>query len=371
MKLEPSLLELWLEKYDRAPYNLSSSGVTCFSFDELVKLTKCEDELQHLSLTYNATYGSLGLREAIASVYDNVSPEDILVTIGTTEAAFLYFNVRYEVGANVVVPVPAFPLLHEAPQYLGYEVRYLPLRKEEDFCLNLTELAKLVDDKTTTIVLNNPHNPTGIVYSEAELQGAIALAEKYNIDILADEHYRFLPLDRESGFIPSLFSQSPRILALGSIGKCFGCVGLRMGWLVSPRETLKACHDLKERTTYTVCAIDDLLVKSALLNWQKILPKYQNWIVENANYLKAIVLRNSTTIDWIEPQAGTFACVFWKNEIISSLDFARKLVEETGIFILPGETLNLPGSFRIALGIEPTIFQKAMNKFEEFLQRDR
>lgn len=368
MKLEPSLLELWLEKYDRAPYNLSSSGVTCFSFDELIKLTECEDELHHLSLTYNDTYGSLGLREAIASVYDNVSPEDILVTIGTTEAAFLYFNVRYEVGANVVVPVPAFPLLHEAPQYLGYEVRYLPLRKEENFRLNLTELAKLVDEKTTTIVLNNPHNPTGIVYSAEELQGAIAIAEKYNTDILTDEHYRFLPLDGESGFIPSLFGQSPRVVALGSIGKCFGCVGLRMGWLMSTGETLKACHDLKERTTYTVCAIDDLLVKSALLNWQKILPRYRGWIVENACYLREIIARNSTVIDWIEPEAGTFACVFWIDKEISALDFAHKLVEKTGVFLLPGETLNLPDSFRIALGLEPAIFQKAMNRFESFLR---
>lgn len=72
-------------------------------------------------------------------------------------------------------------------------------------------------------------------------------------------------------------------------------------------------------------------------------------------------------IDWLEPEAGTIAFPFVKNQAIDSQTFARQLVEETGVFILPGETFNMPGHFRIALGVEPPFFQKAMNKFEPFL----
>lgn len=368
MILEPSLMEVWLEEYAKSPLNLSGSGVTNLSLAELIELTGCERELYKMSLTYNHTYGSLGLREAIAKVYEQVTPEDILVTIGTTEAVLIYFHARYEAGANVIVPIPDFPLFHEVPEYLGYEVRYLHLRREEQFRLNLTELAKLVDENTKTIVLNTPHNPTGVVYSAQEMQEVIELAEKYNAEILVDEHYRFLPHGQDMDFIPSLFGVSPRVIALGSIGKCFGSIGLRIGWLIGCQEVLKACHDFKERTTYTVSALNDLLVKASLLNWQKILPKYRGWVVENSHQLRELILHNHTLIDWIEPEAGTIAFPFLKNEGIESQAFTRKLVEATGVFLLPGEVFNTPGHFRIALGIEPDRFNKAMNEFERCLQ---
>lgn len=362
MKIEPSLLETWLLKYEKSPYNLGESGVSSLSVAELLKMTNCESELHNLSLENNDTYGSLGLREAISSVYEQVTPENILVTAGTTEAILIYFHVRYEAEANVVVPIPAFHILHEVPEYLGYEVRYLPLRKEEKFRPNLDELAKLVDDKTKIIVLNSPHNPTGILYSKEEIQGFVDLAEKYNAEILADEHYRFLPHQQNIDFIPSLFGSSPRIVALGSIGKCFGCIGLRIGWLIGAQEILKACHDFKDYTTHTVCNINDLLVKSALLNWQKLLPKYRGWILENTIYFRELILRNHDLIDWIEPEAGTIAFPFLKT--FNSQDFASQLVKETGVLLLPGEAFNIPGHFRLSLGVPPDHFQQAMRKFE-------
>ncbi|MGK7925100.1 MAG: aminotransferase class I/II-fold pyridoxal phosphate-dependent enzyme [Spirulina sp.] len=369
MKIEPSLLETWLHEYGKAPYNLGESGVTNWSISEFMELTGCEKEFYQLNFDNNDPYGSLGLREAIASVYEGVTPEDILVTIGTTEAMFLYFQIRYEPGANVIVPVPDFFLLHDIPHHLGYEVRYLHLRKEEKFRPNLSELAKLVDENTQAIVLNSPHNPTGVLYSSEEIQAFIELAEKYNADILADEHYRFLPHQQDMIFIPSLFGVSPRVVALGSTGKCFGCIGLRMGWLIAPPDVLKACHDFKERTTYTVCSINDLLVKSALLNWQKILPKYRGWILENVTCFRELVRRNNTLIDWIEPEAGTVAFPFLKKEGIESQDFARHLVQSTGVCLLPGETFKVSGHFRMSLGVEPAYFQTAMQKLESYLQK--
>lgn len=366
MKIEPSLLETWLLKYEKSPYNLGESSVTNLSLAELIKLTECESEFYSLSLENNDTYGSLGLREAIASVYENVNPEDILVTAGTTEAILIYYHVRYEPGANVVVPVPAFHILHEIPKYLGYEVRYLPLRRKEQFRPNLAELAKLVDDKTQVIVLNSPHNPTGVVYSPEEIQGFIELAENYQAEILADEHYRFLPHQQQMDFIPSLFGKSPSVVALGSIGKCFGSIGLRIGWLIGSPEILKACHDFKDYTTHTVSTINDMLVKHSLLKWRKILPKYRGWIVENATCLHELVERNHDLMDWVKPEAGTVAFPFLKS--LNSQDFAYRLVQETGVLVLPGEALDCPGHFRIALGVEPDSFQKAISELERCLQ---
>lgn len=369
MKIVPSLLETWLLKYQDAPYNLGESGVTNLSVGELMSLTGCSpEELYQLSLANNDTYGSLELRKAIAYFYDGVSPDSILVTSGTTEAILIYFHVRYQPGANVVVPVPAFHILHEVPAFLGYEVRYLQLRPENNFRLNPEELSKLVDDNTKVVVLNSPHNPTGVVYSEEEIQAVFELAQKHNAEILSDEHYRFVPHTSDIDILPSLYGRTPNVVALGSPGKCFGCIGLRIGWLIGSQEVIKACHNFKDYTTHTVCPINDFLAKYALLNWKQIVPKYKAWISQNLLQFQDLVDKHSDLIGWVKPDAGTVAFPFLKNELIKSDQFAQKLVEETGVLVLPGEAFDLPGFFRISLGVNPEQFNTALNAISQVLK---
>jgi aspartate/methionine/tyrosine aminotransferase len=368
MKIETSLLENWLLKYENTPINLGESGVASVSFGELINLTSSSiEEINQLSLENNDTYGSLELRKAISSFYKNPSLDSILVTAGTTEAILLYFNIRYQPGANVVVPVPAFHILYEVPAHLGYEVRLLQLHPKNNFHLNLEELEKLVDDETTTIVLNSPHNPTGIVYSEQEIKAVIQLAEKHNVEILADEHYRFIPHTSEIDILPSLHGRSPNVVALGSPGKCFGCIGLRIGWLVSSPEVIQACHTFKDYTTHTVCSINDFLAKEALLNWQKILPTYRRYVTQNLFQFQQLINQHNDVVDWIKPDAGTVAFPFLKDPSISSLKFAQQLIEDTGVLVLPGEAFDMPGFFRIRFGIPPEQFNRAMSAFAKVL----
>ena len=304
----------------------------------------------------------------IASFYDGVSPDSILVTNGTTEAILIYFHVRYQPGANVVVPVPAFHILHEVPSFLGYEVHYLQLRPKNNFRLDLEELSKLVDDNTKIIVLNSPHNPTGIVYSKEEIQVVFELAQKHNAEILSDEHYRFLPHISNIDILPSLYGRTPKVVALGSPGKCFGCIGLRIGWLIGSLEVVDACHNFKDYTTHTVCPINDFLAKYALLNCQEILTRYKAWISQNLLQFHDFVDQHSDLIGWVKPDVGTVAFPFFKDKSIKSDLFAQKLVEETGVLVLPGEAFDMPGFFRISLGVEPEEFSIALNAFSRVLK---
>ena len=156
------------------------------------------------------------------------------------------------------------------------------------------------------IVLNTPHNPTGIIFSETEIETIINLAEKHNCEILADEHYRFINYDNTQ-LIPSLIKKSSKIVSLGSTGKCFGCIGLRVGWIIGSPELINACRDFKDYTTHTVCSINDFLVQSILQNWQKIIPKYKERIQQNLQHLHSFVNQHRDLINWVEPQAGIVA----------------------------------------------------------------
>ena len=367
MNIALHLMEPWLIEHQNAPYNLAESGVSDQTVGHLLKATgHVPEELLNLSLRNNDTRGSAELRRAIAAVYEFLDPDSILVTTGTSEALFIYFHVRFEPGANVVVPFPAFQSLYEVPRHLGYEVRLLPLRLKDGFRPDLRELAALVDDKTKAIVINNPHNPTGVEFSDDELEAIIEIARKHGTEILADEHYRFLPHDDRS-LIPSLYGRAPNVVAVGSMIKCFGCVGLRVGWLLGPHELISDCRDFKDYTTHTLCSVNDFLACSALVKWKKIVPKFKSWILENVSQFRGLVCDHREFLDWIEPEAGVVALPFFKDELVCSKRFTASLVEQTGVSLLPGDAFEMPGHFRLGLGVAPESFSLAMGKLSAFI----
>lgn len=370
MAISLHLMEPWLIEHQLARYNLGESGVTNMTVSEL--LERCGAslaELGSLSLANADTRGGRPLREAIAGFYPGITPDQVLVTTGTSEAIFLYFAVRHRPGANVVVPVPAFQTLHEVPRYLGYEVRLPRLRRERQLRADLDELLGMIDDRTRVVVLNNPQNPTGIVWTPEEIRAVRAAAARHGAELLADEHYRFLPYTEEAELLPSLCDGSAGTAGVGSMIKCFGCVGLRIGWLIGDPALLAACRDFKDYTTHTVCAVNEHLATVALREWRRIVPAYRRWVRTNAEAFGTFVRDHAEHLDWVPAQAGAVAFPWLRDGSIDSARFCRALVEQTEVVLLPGETFEVPGHFRLGLGVSPDDFSEALRRLGAFLQR--
>ncbi|WP_308722292.1 guanitoxin biosynthesis PLP-dependent (S)-gamma-hydroxy-L-arginine cyclodehydratase GntC [Paenibacillus polysaccharolyticus] len=367
MQMALHLMEPWLIENQYTKFNLGESGIEDRTLGEVLELTETKiEELLQCSFKNNDTYGSLQLRTSIASFYDNVSPEEIIVTTGVSEAVFIYYHLRYEPGANVIVPFPAFQTLYEVPKYLGYEVRLLDLKTEEGFKINIESLKSMIDNNTKIIVLNNPHNPTGALLTDSEVAEIIQIAEQYGIEILADEHYRFIPYGDED-LIPSLYGKSECVVAVGSMIKCLACVGLRVGWVVADRTLVDQIRDFKDYTTHTICSINDFLAYRLLLHWEKIGMEHKSWVLENIIEFRKLVARHNSVIDWIEPKGGIVAFPFLKDKSISSQHFAERLIENTEVSVLPGEVFERPGHFRIGFGLHPDKFRGAMERMSQFL----
>ena len=370
MKLALHLMEPWLIKNQDVPYNLGESGMVDMTLKELLDVTgDSHEELLKLSFKNIDTRGTLALRETIASFYNDIDPDMILLTTGTSEALFIYYSIRLEPNANVVVPFPAFQTLYEVPRYIGFDVRLLPLRRENNFIPDLNELRGLVDENTKIIVLNTPHNPTGQIYSDEIISGFMEIAKENNTEILADEHYRFINYaDKE--IIPSLYGLSSKVVAAGSMIKCFGCVGLRVGWIIGPKEFIDDARDFKDYTTHTLCSINDYLANTSLVNWEKIIPRHRNWVLENIARFRKLVDKHSDFLGWIEPQGGLVAFPYFKDTSIKGEAFLSKLVEKRGVSMLPGEAFETPGYFRIGFGVTPEVFDEAMNNLSGFIENE-
>jgi len=366
MNIATHRLEPWLMRHQNVRYNLGQSGVADQTVGEILALAgESPEALGDVSLRDNDTLGSLELRQSVASLYGAVEPDQVLVTTGTSEALLLYFAVRYQPGANVVVPCPAFQSLYEVPRYLGYEVRFLPLRPADGFRPDLDRLSSLVDRHTTAIVVNTPHNPTGIVFDDAELRAITGLAERYGAEVLADEHYRFLPHEGV-GLIPSVHGRSPAVVAIGSMIKCLGCVGLRVGWMIGPSELLSACRDFKDYTTHTLCGMSDFIARCVLQRWPELAAKYKGWMVANATELSRMVERHRDVLGFVAPKAGVVAFPGFRVPLHGH-SFAESLIEAHGVFVMPGEAFDMPEHFRVGLGLEPAAFAQAMAWTSSFI----
>jgi aspartate/methionine/tyrosine aminotransferase len=367
MKIALHEMEPWLIEFQRARFNLAESGVLNRTVGELLARAGTPlDALGSLSLENMDTRGSASLRDAVAGLYPGASADSVLITTGTSEALFLYFHHRFRPGANVVVPVPAFQSLHEVPRYLGYEVRTLALDRARGFRPDLDALAAMVDGDTRCVVVNNPHNPTGVVFTDGELREIRRIADRVGAEVLADEHYRFFPYD-DAELLPSLYEEGGPVIAVGSMIKCFGCVGLRVGWLLGPRSLLAELRDLKDYTTHTVCSVSEFIAERALRGWAAIVPEYRRWILANAAAFAALVRRHEDVLGWVPAQGGV-VCFPWFRDGRDTQAFARGLVERTGVFVLPGgASFDMGSHFRLGFGVPPEDFGRAMDSLSGFL----
>ena len=194
MKLPPFLLDQWLDQKFSAntsiEYDLGSSTGPVWTFRELLALAGDGglERLLDTALSYTPAGGSLELRQAIASM-ENVDPDDVQVVTGAAEALVILFFLAAEPGVNVVLPSPGFPTNMALPEGLNIEIRRYTLRPENGFAVDLDQIRGLVDQNTRIVLVNSPHNPTGAVLSDKEMESLHDFCAERGIQFISDEVY--------------------------------------------------------------------------------------------------------------------------------------------------------------------------------------
>jgi len=259
---------------------------------------------------------------------------------------------------------PAFQSLYEVPKAIGAEVRFWNLDFEKNFIPDIKELEQLIDNKTKLIILNSPHNPTGIVLKKPLLKQIATLAKTKNIKIIADEHYRFLPLNKEQKIIDSLRDIDKNIICTGSFIKCFGLMGLRIGWIIADQNLLKKCRDYKDYLTHVTPPISDFLAEKALLNKEKLIKRSQDIVKQNYKNLTAW-LKNNTLFKWVPAEAGVVTFLKFKQKT-NSEDFCKQLIKKQEVFLLPGTSFEMEGYVRLGFGYAQDNFKEALKRIDKF-----
>jgi aspartate/methionine/tyrosine aminotransferase len=370
MKIKPFGVEIWMNEYEtQCAYNLAETCVESLTVEKLLDLAGKRDaildELLPLKLTYGAIEGSERLRGNIASLYARQKPENVTVTHGAIGANMLVYATLVEPGDRVISVLPTYQQHYSIPESLGADLQIHKLREENGFLPDLDEIARLVTPNTKLIAITNPNNPTGSMMDRAVMQRLADLAARVGAYVLCDEVYR--GVDQVSDELSvSMADLYQRGISTGSMSKAFSLAGLRLGWIVGPKDLIHAVSIHRDYNTISVGMLDDHFASIALEHRDAILKRNRAIVRGNLAVLDKWV-SGEPAISYVKPKGGTVALLKYDFDL-PSRDFCVRLLEAEGVMFTPGSALDMEGYVRIGYANNRAVLEEGLPRVSRFLR---
>lgn len=370
MKIKTFKVEQWMNKYENdAVYNLAETCVDSLTLRELLNLAGKNPEefmagLADVRMTYSHIHGSPGLLKGIASLYQDVRPEQIIPTHGAIGANHQVLITLLEPGDGMVSVAPTYQQHYSIPESVGAEVNILQLRPENSFLPDIEALKGMVNSNTKLITINNPNNPSGSLIPMKELNEIIDIARSVDAYVLSDEVYR--GISEDGSYMPSIADLYEKGISVGSMSKTFSLAGLRLGWIVSKdREIIDLCRERRDYDTISCGVLDDIFASLALENKASILARNRKIVMANRAILDQWV-SSEPRVSYVKPAAGNTALIYYDADM-HSYEFCERLLKETGVFYTPGECFDLDYCFRIGYAFDSKTLREGLQKTSEFI----
>lgn len=330
---------------------------------------------------YNGYAPSSGIKEAVEAIEKEAARKgitnvhDIFVTTGASEAIDICLTALVNDGENVLTPTPGYPLytaiasklaMMENPYYLDEENRWLP---------DIEDIKSKVNEKTKAIILINPNNPTGSLYTEENLQQIIDLALEHNLVIFADEIYDKLLLDDQKHTSIASLNKDVSCVTFGGLSKNYMVPGFRIGWgIVSGRKEILSDYieAINKILRARLCANhpEQFGIKPSLEGDQSNLEEAKVKLTSRRN-MTVEMLNAIEGISCVKPE-GAFYAFPRLNMNQPDNHFVAELIKETGVVVVPGSGFGqVPGTrhFRVVFLPNEKILEKAYNSIGEFYHK--
>jgi N-succinyldiaminopimelate aminotransferase len=284
--------------------------------------------------------GALVARQGVANFVNrhyglDIDPQQgVLVTAGATEAVFCAIMGLIDPGDEVIVIEPFFDSYAPGVLMAGGVPVYVPLYAP-NWEFNPDELRKAFNPKTRAIILNTPHNPTGRVFSLAELTLIADLCKEYDVTVISDEVYEHLLFD-DAVHIPiaSLPDMFERTITIGSAGKTFGMTGWKTGWLYGHPDLVKGVTQARQYITFVGNHPAQIAVAKAFMLPSSYYEDYRALYTEKRDLMMAGL--NEAGFASFSPQ-GTYFVMSDFSEMFDGDDvaFTRHMITNIGVAVIP------------------------------------
>ncbi len=304
-----------------------------------------------------------------------VEPFEILITTGASEAIDFALSSLVNHGENVLVPSPGYPLYNALLSRLIGEARPYRLAEEKNWEPDLDHMASQIDEHTRAIVVINPNNPTGAVYTEETLRGIIALARKHNLVVLCDEIYEKLILNGQPHISLAALDKELPVVTFNGLSKCYLAPGFRIGWAVvsgAPELVEDYTEAMRKLARARLCASHPKqFAIPVALNGNQV---HVEETIEKLRRRRDLTVERLNAIPGISCQIpnGAFYA-FPKLEIeCNDKDWVKSLIRETGVVVVHGSgfgTLPETPHFRIVFLPPEDVLNEAYDRLERFMKK--
>ena len=370
MRINEFALERFFARWEfAARLLLCASDVEGWPMADLLALADDEtaDLWRNLRLGYTEAPGHPLLRAEIASLYDTVEADGVLVFAGAEEAIFCLSNVLLGPGDHAVVTWPGYQSLYEVGRAAGAEVTLHALHESDGWALDPDRLIAALRPETRLVVVNAPHNPTGMLPSHADWARLTGELADRRIHLLADEVYRFLELDDGDRLTAGADAFDGGV-SLGVMSKSFALAGLRIGWLATrDRDLLARCAAFKDYTTICASAPSEILALIGLRARETVLARSRRIVDGNLVHLDRFFKDHPDRWSWVRPRGGSIGFARLLDDEPAEA-FAARLVESEGVLLLPGSVIGHDGN-HVRIGFGRENLPEALAGLERFLDR--
>jgi aspartate/methionine/tyrosine aminotransferase len=366
----PFQVEQFLSENEQGvTYNFSESGVHPMTLGGLLEMAGTGTQaLSDVLLDYPEVRGTELLRSRIASLYPGARSENVLVTVGASEANHLIASTLLEPGDEVVAMGPTYQQLPGNAQNAGVTVKTVPLVEEQGWALDTDALARAVGPKTRLIAVVNPNNPTGHILTESEMAAIVAAAASSGAWIVADEVYAGTERGGAAA-TPSFWGRHDRVIAVNGMSKAYGLPGLRLGWLVAPKNEIPALWRRHEYATISATMLGNTLAGIALdpAVRPKLTARARRLIDTGFDKLTQGLSHYQGVFSVVPPQASAMSFVRY-NLPIGSRDLALRLRREKDMLVVPGDCFGLEHHFRFSSALPEDHLAEGLTRLNALVQ---
>jgi arginine:pyruvate transaminase len=321
---------------------------------------------------YAPTIGYPALREAIAARVARRSgqpctADNIAVVPGAQGGLYSAMQCLAGPGDEVVVGEPIYATYEGVIGASGARMVTFPLRPERGFHPDIDALARAITPQTRVLWINSPHNPTGAVFTRAEVEAVAALCREHDLWLLSDEVYEDLAFARPHTGAWSLSGMAERTVVVSSLSKSHALPAFRLGWVVGPPELIRHLANLLLCLTYGSPAF---IQYGALAALRDELPEVA---ALREDYRRRAALMSELLADApgcrvIPPEGGMFVLLDIRGTGLGAADFARRLLDGERVAVLPcdGFGPSAAGHLRIALSAPEARLRDAADRILRF-----